>query len=126
MLRACHRVLTPEGRVAYYTIYVPPDVSAADYRRSLKFWPAVGTRGRWPAEMLRSAGFSDVEETDVTKQFRTTSRGWLAGYRRHYEGLKRAFGEEKLGENIAQSETMRDALKDGRLKRSLLTGQRPA
>ena len=74
VLRACCRVLRPEGRIAYYTIYAPPDLSSADYARITNFWPAGATRRRWPSEMLRSAGFVHVEETDVTTRYRVTTR----------------------------------------------------
>ena len=126
VLRACHRVLKPEGRIAYYTIYVPADLSAADYRRIMKFWPAAATRRRSPSEMLESAGFIDVHETDVTKQYRMTSRGWLEGRRRRYDELARAMGEDTLKGKIVEGDAILGSFKDGLLRRSLLTARRPA
>ena len=124
VLRACHRVLKPEGRIAYYTIYVPSDLSAADYRRITKFWPAAATARRSPSEMLESAGFTDVDETDVTKQYRVTARGWLEGRRRHYDELEQAMGEATLDGKIQEGEMTLASLKDGLLRRSLLTARR--
>ncbi len=126
VLRACHRVLKPEGRIAYYTIYVPADLSAADYRRITTFWPAAANGRRWPSEMLESAGFSDVHETDVTKQYRMTSRGWLDGRRRRYDELAQAMGEATLKDKIEEGESILESIKDGLLRRSLLTARRPA
>ena len=108
----------------YYTIYVLPDLSDADYRRALKFWPEAATTGRWPTEMLESAGFADVRETDVTRQYRRTARDWLEGRRRYYDGLKQALGEAMLKAKIEEGEQTLEALKRGLLRRSLLTAKR--
>ena len=126
VLRACHRVLKPEGRIAYYTIYVPPDLSASDYRRIMKFWPPAGTRKRSPTEMLESAGFIEVQERDVTKQYRKTSRGWLEGRRSRYDELAQAMGEDTLKGKIEEGKAILGSIKDGLLRRSLLTARRPS
>ncbi len=126
VLRACHRVLKPEGRIAYYTIYVPADLSDADYRRITKFWPPAANGRRWPSEMLESAGFIDVHETDVTKQYRKTSQAWGEGRRRRYDQLAQAMGEETLKGKIEEGDAILGSIKDGLLRRSLLTARRPA
>jgi cyclopropane fatty-acyl-phospholipid synthase-like methyltransferase len=124
VLRACHRVVRPEGRIAYYTIFAPPDLSAADHRRIMKFWPPAGTRRRAPSEMLESAGFIDVRETDVTKQYQKTSRAWGEGRRRRYDALAQAMGEDTLKGKIVEGEAILGLIKDGLLRRSLLTARR--
>ena len=126
VLRACHRVLKPKGRIAYYAIYVPADLSDADYRRITEFWPAAANGRRWPSEMLESAGFTDVHETDVTKQYRVTARAWVDGRRRRYDKLAQAMGEETLKGKIEEGKAILALIKDGLLRRSLLTARRPA
>ena len=123
VLRACHRVLKPEGRIAYYTIYAPPDLSEADYRRIMKFWPPATTRRRSPSEMLESAGFIDVRAADVTKQYRRTSRAWLEGRQRRFDEIAQAIGEDTLKGKIVEGEAIRELIKDSLLRRSLLTGR---
>ncbi len=124
VLRACHRVLKPEGRIAYYTIYAPPDLSVVDYRRIMKFWPPATTRRRAPSEMLESAGFVDVRDADVTKQYRKTSRAWLEGRRRRFDQIAQAMGEDTLKGKIEEGKAILELIKDGLLRRSLLTGRR--
>ena len=126
VLRASHRVLKPGGRIAYYTIYVAPDLSAADYRRIMKFWPSASVGRRSLSEMLESAGFIDVRETEVTKQYQKTSRAWVEGRRRRYDGLERTMGKAALAGKIDEGERILESLKDGLLRRSLLTARRPA
>ena len=117
-------MLRPGGRIAYYTIYVSPGLSAADYRRITKFWPLAATGRRSLSEMLESAGFIDVDESDVTKQYELTARGWLEGRHRYYDELKEALGKEALEGKIEEGETTLEALADGLLKRSLLVARR--
>ena len=126
VLRACHRVLKPEGRIAYYTIFVPPDLSEAEYRGITRFRPLAATGRRSLPEMLESAGFTDVRETNVTKQYRTTVRDWLEGRRRHFDGLAPVLGEAYLKGKIDEGVATLAALKNGLLRRSLLTARRPA
>ena len=91
----------------------------------MKFWPSGATGRRLPLEMLEAAGFIDVHETDVTKQYELTTRGWLEGRRRHYDGLKQALGEEALEEKIEEGESILSSIKEGLVRRSLLTARRP-
>ena len=125
VLRASHRVLKPGGRIAYYTIYVAPDLSAADYRRIMKFWPSASAGSRSLSEMLE-AGFIGVRDTDVTKQYQKTSRAWVEGRRRRYDKLAQAMGEETLKGKIEEGKAILASIKDGLLRRSLLTARRPA
>ena len=118
-------MLKPGGRIAYYPIYVPPGLSDAEYRRILKFWPSAASGRRSALEMLTSAGFNDVDETDVTKQYKATAQGWLEGRHRHYEGLKQAMGEATLRDKIEEGQRILGSIKDGLLRRSLLTARRP-
>ena len=91
----------------------------------MKFWPPGATGRRFPSEMLASAGFIDVRETDVTKEYELTAGGWFEGRRRYYGGLKQVLGEEALEEKIEEGESILSSIKDGLVRRSLLTARRP-
>ena len=125
VLRACRRVLKPGGRIAFYTIYVAPGLSVPGYRRIMKFWPSASAGSRSLSEMLE-AGFIGVRDTDVTKQYQKTSRAWVEGRRRRYDKLAQAMGEETLKGKIEEGKAILASIKDGLLRRSLLTARRPA
>ena len=75
--------------------------------------------------MLCSAGFIDVEETDVTTEYEITARGWLEGRERYHDELKRSMGEAALTEKIEEGKAHLQAIEDGLLGRSLLAARRP-
>ena len=75
--------------------------------------------------MLESAGFIDVRETEVTKQYQKISRAWVEGRRRRYDKLAQAMGEESLRGKIEEGKAILASIKDGLLRRSLLTAKRP-
>ena len=91
----------------------------------MKFWPSASAGSRSLSEMLE-AGFIGVRDTDVTKQYQKTSRAWVEGRRRCYDKLAQAMGEETLKGKIEEGKAILASIKDGLLRRSLLTARRPA
>jgi hypothetical protein len=87
VLRALRRLLRPGGRIAFTTIYVPPDLSPTARRRARRAGPrAVGSRAS-QVRLLETAGFVDVDEVDLTDAFIDTQREWLDARARHREEL---------------------------------------
>lgn len=69
--------------------------------------------------MLRSAGFGDVEETDLTGEFRETTRAWHTARARHEEQLRFEWGDEVYEERQADSLAQLEAIDSGLLQRAL-------
>jgi cyclopropane fatty-acyl-phospholipid synthase-like methyltransferase len=113
-------VLRKGGRLAFFTIFIPEGLSPAAYRRALRSGPSAGgTRRRNHHDMLFSAGFRLLEETDLTADFLRTARAWFEG-RRRYEGEMRAvLSAERYEEQQRDSETQIRAIEDGLLRRAL-------
>jgi len=124
VLRASRRVLRPGGRLAFHTIEVPPGLSAAKRRRaSLIGPPGVAVRTTYPS-LLRSAGFIEIDEVDVTTEYLATHRRWLAATLRHEEGLRSVLGDDGVHEGIERRRRTVDAIEGGLLSRTLYSATR--
>lgn len=106
--------------MAFFTIFVPPGLSEAEYRRALKAGRGyVSSRRREHPEMLRAAGFRDVDEVDLTAEFRETQQAWLEMRDRYAEQLMADEGEQTFGERRKESLARLAATDAGLLRRSL-------
>ena len=74
--------------------------------------------------MLRSAGFPEVEEIDVTAEFGATARGWYEWRDRYAADLIAAEGEESFQERRSDSSKQLKGIEDGLLRRSLFIAVR--
>ncbi len=125
MLRASRRALRPGGRTAFYTIFTPPDLSDRDYRRAIRLGPpGVASRRRAQQELLRSAGFVDISETDLTAEFLRITRERLAARERHAAALRRSEGEPQFEQKQAEDRAQIKAIEAGLLRRSLFVAER--
>ena len=76
MLRACRRVLRPEGRIAFFAVVIPDDVPAEVTAEVADGLPGfAGADAPYP-EMLETAGFIAITEEDVTDAYEVTSARW--------------------------------------------------
>jgi hypothetical protein len=106
--------------MGFFTIFVPDGLSERDYRRALRSGPNFVSSGRRDhTEMLASAGFTSVEEIDLTAEFLTTTRAWLEGRERYRAELIAAEEAAKFEERQNDSRVQASAIEDGLLRRSL-------
>lgn len=125
MLRATHRLLRPGGRTALLTIHLPPDLSPEQRRRAVAAGPAaVATRSPGYPQLLRSAGFVDVEQHDVTASYRRTLRRWIDEARHRENDLARDELPGAFAERLAEHTVTLAAVEEGLLRRSLLVARR--
>ncbi len=126
MLRACRRILRPRGQLAFYTIFIPPGLSQTAYRRARELGPSgIASRRRAPQELLRSAGFVNVSETDLTSEFLRITQQRLEARERHSADLRQSLGDAEFEENQADGRTQIEAIETGLLRRSLFVAERP-
>lgn len=125
MLRATRRLLRPGGRTAFSVIHLPPDLPPPQRRRALKAGPsAVATRSPSYRHLIASAGFTDVEQIDVTPAYRVAQRTWLRCALELKKQLAPTEPPGRFAERIEEQALTRAALNDGLLYRSLLVGRR--
>lgn len=115
MLRACKTLLRDDGRMAFFTIFVPSGLTPEEYRTAVRSGPsAVSSRGRDHRELLAAAGFSRTEEIDLTPEFREAASTWYFGRERHAAELIAAEGEDSFNERQQDSRSQLEAIEAGR------------
>ena len=125
MLRACRRALKPGGRIAYFNIFIPHEIEE-DERRRLR--DAVGAERYTRAEqqgLLRSAGFTNVRETDVTAEYERVQRALYEANARHARTLRRSQGAAAFDDRQANRRRTLENINGGVLRRSLFVAERP-
>ena len=121
MLRECHRVARPGGRIAGYVIHTPAGLGAADQRRARELGPDHVPGAALPEDLTREAGFSHVVRQDVTDQFRATVEAMLRAARRWAPELRAEQGAEEFAAGCERGEAKLVGIREGLLLRSLVT-----
>ena len=106
--------------MAFVTIFVASGLTASEYRRALRSGPTfVSSRRKDHRELVASAGFSRIEETDLTAEFLVTSRGWENERSEHAAEMIAAEGEAAFNERQSDLDVQSRAIEAGLLRRSL-------
>jgi hypothetical protein len=119
-------VLRRGGRLAFYTIAVARGLPTRDHRRAVCCGPpAVGTRSDYIG-MLRSAGFVELDEVDVTAAYLDTARAWLRHQQEFEAGLSALEPSGAFANKLARRRKAIALIEAGHLRRSLLLAVRPS
>jgi hypothetical protein len=106
--------------MGFFTIFVPSSLSEREYRRALRSGPSYVSSGRREhKEMLASAGFDQVEEVDLTRDFLATTKAWLEGRERYRDELIEAEGPAAFEERQQDSRLQLEGIEAGLLRRAL-------
>ena len=125
MLRACKRLLKPEGSIGFFSIFITAGLSAANYRRAARSGPAaVCSRNLTPSDLLESAGFASIAEQDLTAEFLETGRAWFRERQQNSDELIALQGEAIFFERQADSRAQTRAIEEGLLSRGLFVARR--
>jgi hypothetical protein len=87
--------------------------------------PAVATSSDYRS-LLRSAGFAELGEVDVTGAYLDTARGWLRHGQESEAELAAGEPPGAFAEKLARRRVAIAAIEAGQLQRSLFLGTRPA
>ena len=121
MLRALRQLLRPGGRIAYTTIFVAPDLTPAQRRRAQRSGPRAVASRTDQRQLLVSAGYVDVEMTDLSAEFATTSRAWLEAWETSMDELTAFEPREAIAQRQLERRVQQGAIDDGLLRRGLLS-----
>ena len=113
------------GRTAFFTIYIPDDLPRALRQQALGAAPKYGWSRAAHTQLMRSAGFVDIDETDCTPEYDTTLRGWHDHTLERAEELEGMWGRELFTERQADWQAAIEAVAAGWQRRVLISATRP-
>ncbi len=125
MLRECHRVLKPGGRIAGYTIHTPDGLSRGDKQRAAELGPSEVGAAAPLEDLARSAGLSVMLQEDVTAGFRATCDAIIQARTQLEDALCVEEGHEVYEEEQQKKRSMLGGIDEGLLFRSLLVAVKP-
>ncbi len=123
MLRACRRLLRPNGRIAYLTIIMTPGLDRAEHREAVRIGPPAVTSRAPDDVLMRQARFVDVQITDVTTEFSSTASAWRTEFTHHEVEVKALLGEATWEERQSARADMLRGINEGLLRRVLVSGR---
>jgi ubiquinone/menaquinone biosynthesis C-methylase UbiE len=124
-LQATLRVLRHGKRTVFTVIFPAPGLTAAQTRRAIEAGPPnCGLRTSYTS-LLRSAGFVEVDEHDLTPDYLTTTTSKLKVAEQFAEDMIEMFGRQDYDETQAERRLAITAIGDGLLRRSRFVARRP-
>ena len=124
-LRATFQALRPGGRTAFTAIFPAAGLTAADARRAIAAGPPnCGLRASYPS-LLRSAGFVDVEERDLTADYLVTLSRKLEVAEEFAEDMIEMLGRQEYDRMQAERRLAIVAVEAGLLRRAQFVARRP-
>lgn len=100
-----------------------PGLPAPARRRANRTGTAFAVRTNYPS-LLDSAGFTDVDEIDVTDDYRATLLRWLIATERREPAIRAVTGDEFFDERTANRRRSLAAIDDGIIQRRMYTAAR--
>ena len=120
MLRECHRVLKPGGRIAGYVIHTPAGLTPVQERRAAQLGPSDVTAPASPEALTQAAGLTIEVTEDVTDAFRATCAALRAARRDLEDELRDDEGDDFYEEARRTKDAMLWGIDEGVLCRSLI------
>jgi hypothetical protein len=110
--------------MAFHTIHTAVGLSERDRTRAHRSGPWAVASVHDPAELLRRAGFVDIDVTDQTHEFRTVNTAWIDQWDQHHAELVALYGDADFDTRQQDRRVQLQAIDDGLLQRSLVVGAR--
>jgi hypothetical protein len=109
--------------MAFDVILVAPGLSDRHRAQAIAAGPQhVAASASYP-DLLALAGFGEIEEVDLTDQYRVTAAAWLHESARATEQLEEIVGIEEFRRRQQERQETLTAIESGFLRRSLFATQ---
>ena len=119
VLRACRRLLRRGGRMAFLTIMSASNLTPSQRRQAVQAGPPAVLARQDHGSLLRTAGFNDIEERDVTAGYLTTVRDWFDQSSTLEKELRTVVGDVVFEDRQRDRQLQISAIEGGLLRRSL-------
>jgi 2-polyprenyl-3-methyl-5-hydroxy-6-metoxy-1,4-benzoquinol methylase len=119
ILRACRRLLRRGGRMAFLTIMSAPNLTRSQHREAVRVGPPAVAARRDYGSMLRTAGFQEIEETDVTDDYLVSVRAWFDQSLLREQELRCLVGDVLFETRQTDKQLQTSGIERGLLRRSL-------
>lgn len=118
-------MLKPGGRIAYYNIFVAENLPPESRRKVAgSGWQEAYTPARQRG-LLRSAGFTNIRENDVTAEYLRIARALYDANMRRARSLRKSLGAKQFDERRQRSERTIASIEAGDIRRSFFVAERP-
>ena len=124
MLRASHRVLKSGGTTTFAVIALGDDLTGKRLEEAIAAGPPHVATDRAYPDLMRVAGFEDVEIADVTPEYLETLTAWWREWETESVELNRIVGADDFRERQANRMRAIRAAQNGLLRRYLVSGVR--
>ncbi|MDH3294162.1 MAG: hypothetical protein OER95_07560 [Acidimicrobiia bacterium] len=109
--------------MAFHVIFVTPGLNDQDEAEAVAAGPPyVSAQTSYP-DLLDLAGFDEIDEEDVTDQYRATAAAWLVESARAREELVKIVGMEEFRRGQNEREESVAAIEAGLLRRALFAAR---
>ena len=109
--------------MAFLTIHIAPNLSPSQHRQAMRAGPpGAVTRHEHPS-LLRTAGFTDIEEADVTADYMRSVRAWSVQSSARETQLRAVLGDVLFEERQKDRRRQGSAIEGGQLRRSLFVAR---
>lgn len=124
VLRATRQALRPGGRTAFTVIFPAAGLASAQARRAVEAGPPQCRVGTSYPRLLRSAGYVEIEEHDLTPTYLATARRKLRVAEEFADGMADMLGRQEFDDMQAKRRLAIRAIEDGLLRRSRFVARR--
>ena len=124
-LQATFQALRRGGRTAFTSIFPAAGLSATEARRAIEVGPPNCELHTSYPSLLRSAGFVEIDEHDLTADYFATASRKLQVAEQFAEDMIEMLGRQEYDEMQAERRLAIAAIDGGLLRRSLFIARRP-